>query len=444
MQHVMPQFMSKVKLYQDSVPLFSRYQVESQIESAFQREVRLPSGGAIVIDHTEALISIDINSSRATKGGDIEETALTTNLEAVDEVARQLRLRDLGGLIVIDFIDMLSHRNQREVENRVKEALKADRARVQVGRISRFGLLEMSRQRLRPSLGESSHIVCPRCKGQGTVRSVESMALAILRLIEEEALKDKTSRVVAQVPVSVAAFLVNEKRQALQAIESRQEISVTVIPNPHLETPAYQVQRIRDEDRQEAAPPSYEQITLPEPTLPTYAEQPEPMEEPAVKGIVPPPPAPKPVVAQPGLLKRILRGLLGGGEPEVPKKAAEKTAMPPRGRNKPGMKPNPRRPQPQNRKPGGKPAPGEPPRQPPAESKPAAPAPAPQPPAEAGEAESAANPARRNRRNRRKPARRETPPGDAQATQAVTENRNEAETPASPPPAPVETVKQGE
>jgi len=197
MRQVMPQHVEKVKLYKDKVPLFSRFQIESQIETAFQREVKLPSGGAIVFDHTEALVAIDINSARATKGVDIEETALNTNLEAVEEVARQLRLRDVGGLVVIDFIDMLSHRNQREVEGRLKESLKMDRARVQVGRISRFGLLEMSRQRLRPSLGESSQVVCPRCSGQGTIRSVESLSLAILRLIEEEAMKENTSRIIA-------------------------------------------------------------------------------------------------------------------------------------------------------------------------------------------------------------------------------------------------------
>jgi len=250
-QQVMPHNLHKVKLYQDPVPLFSRYRVESQIESAFQREVRLPSGGSIVIDHTEALVSIDINSARATKGGDIEETALNTNLEAAEEIARQLRLRDLGGLVVIDFIDMNSSRNQREVEARLKESLKMDRARVQVGRISRFGLLEMSRQRLRPSLGESSQVVCPQCRGQGTIRSVESLSLSILRIIEEEAMKEKTGRVIAQLPVEVATFLLNEKRQIISGIEERLGIIVTLIPNEQLVTPHYEVTRLRiDEARQ--------------------------------------------------------------------------------------------------------------------------------------------------------------------------------------------------
>ena len=248
-EQVMPHNLQKLKFYDDRVPLFSRYQIESQIESAFQREVRLPSGGVIVIDHTEALISIDINSARATKGADIEETALKTNLEAADEIARQLRLRDLGGLIVIDFIDMGPNRNQREVENRVRDAVKQDRARVQLGRISRFGLLEMSRQRLRSSLGEAALEVCSRCSGQGTVRSVESLALSVLRIIEEEAMKDKTGKVVAQLPVDVATFLLNEKRGILETIETRNGIGIILIPNRTLETPHYELQRVRtDED----------------------------------------------------------------------------------------------------------------------------------------------------------------------------------------------------
>ncbi|WP_413493242.1 ribonuclease E [Morganella psychrotolerans] len=240
-------FVSKIKLYQGEVPLFSHYQIESQIESAFQREVRLPSGGAIVIDTTEALTAIDINSSRSTRGGDIEETAFNTNLEAADEIARQLRLRDLGGLIVIDFIDMTPVRNQREVENRMREAVRQDRARIQIGRISRFGLLEMSRQRLSPSLGESSHHVCPRCSGTGTVRDNESLALSILRLIEEEALKENTHQVHAIVPVPVASYLLNEKRQAVSAIETRQAgVSVIIVPNNHMETPHFSVVRVRN------------------------------------------------------------------------------------------------------------------------------------------------------------------------------------------------------
>lgn len=244
---VMHDFSSKIKFYQDETPLFSRYQIESQIETAFDREVKLPSGGSIVIDPTEALTSIDINSSRATRGADIEETALQTNLEAAEEIARQLRLRDIGGLVVIDFIDMGPARNQREVENRMREALEADRARVQIGRISRFGLLELSRQRLRPSLGETSSIVCPRCDGQGHIRDVKSLALSILRLIEEEVMKERTGEIHAQVPVLVATYLLNEKRQDLLDIERRYKIRTLIIPNQNLETPHFEVQRIRDD-----------------------------------------------------------------------------------------------------------------------------------------------------------------------------------------------------
>jgi ribonuclease E len=289
MQQIMPQHVNKVKLYQDKVPLFTRYQIESKIESAFQREVKLPSGGAIVLDHTEALLSIDINSARATKGVDIEETALNTNLEAVDEIARQLRLRDVGGLVVIDFIDMLSHKNQREVENRLKEGLKMDRARVQVGRISRFGLLEMSRQRLRPSLGESSQIACPRCNGQGSIRSIESLSLSILRLMEEEAMKDKTGKIIAQVPVDVATYLLNEKRQATLEIEDRQRINIVLIPNPNMETPRYEVQRVRQDDKLDSGNASYQLVTKPEVSVVESYRTPvklESAEEPVVKGVV--------------------------------------------------------------------------------------------------------------------------------------------------------------
>jgi ribonuclease E len=260
---VMPQYASKIKLYEDSVPLFNRFQIESQIETAFQREVKLPSGGSIVIDPTEALVSIDINSARATKGSDIEETALQTNLEAAEEIARQLRLRDIGGLIVIDFIDMTPAKNQRAVEEKVRESLEADRARVQVGRISRFGLLEMSRQRLRPSLGESSGIVCPRCNGQGIIRDVESLSLAILRLIEEEALKDRTAEVRAQVPIPVAAFLLNEKRNSITKTELRTRARIVIIPNDHLETPHFEVQRIRDDSPEaQSSQSSYEMAAV--------------------------------------------------------------------------------------------------------------------------------------------------------------------------------------
>lgn len=250
-ERVMPGSLRKLRLYEDAIPLFNRFQIESQIESAFDRQVQLPSGGALVIDHTEALISIDVNSARATKGTDIEETALNTNLEAADEVARQLRIRDLGGLIVIDFIDMAASKHQREVENRLRKALEVDRARVQVGRISRFGLLEMSRQRIRSSLGESSYITCPRCKGNGQIRSVESLSLSILRLLEEEAMKDRTGMVLAQVPVEVGTFLLNDKRDNLADIEERHDIDLTIIPNTQLLTPHFEVRRIREDQRLE-------------------------------------------------------------------------------------------------------------------------------------------------------------------------------------------------
>ena len=243
---VRPDFINRVKLYQGEVPLFSHYQIESQIESAFQREVRLPSGGSIVIDVTEALTAIDINSARSTRGGDIEETALNTNLEAADEIARQLRLRDLGGLVVIDFIDMTPVRHQREVENRIRDAVRQDRARIQISRISRFGLLEMSRQRLSPSLGESSHHICPRCQGTGKVRDNESLSLSILRLIEEEALKENTKKVHTIVPVQIASYLLNEKRKAISNIEKRHNVDVIVAPNEAMETPHFSVFRLRD------------------------------------------------------------------------------------------------------------------------------------------------------------------------------------------------------
>ncbi|WP_033018205.1 ribonuclease E, partial [Pseudoalteromonas sp. BSi20652] len=289
-----PDFMSRVKLYQGDTPLFTHYQIESQIESAFQREVRLPSGGSIVIDPTEALTSIDINSSKATKGGDIEETALNTNLEAADEIARQLRLRDLGGLIVIDFIDMTPPRHQREVENRLKDAVRPDRARVQIGKISRFGLLEMSRQRLRPSLGEASQGPCPRCSGQGTIRSNESIALSILRLIEEEAIKDNTTQVNAQVPVAVAAYLLNEQRRSVQRMEKQHSCDIVIIPNQHMETPHYEVMRLRKDETLETV--SYEQVIAPEPEAYEMSKSPvaQVREEPMLKGVVmPSTPAPQ-------------------------------------------------------------------------------------------------------------------------------------------------------
>ena len=265
MAHVMPANVARVKRYQDDVPLFSRFQIEHQIESAYSRQVTLPSGGAIVIDHTEALVSVDVNSGRATRGADIEETAFKTNLEAADETARQLRLRDLGGLIVIDFIDMESTRNQREVENRLRDALHFDRARVQTGKISRFGLLELSRQRLRPALAEMSYIPCPRCSGTGHIRSTESSALHILRILEEEAMKENTGALHCQVPVDVATFLLNEKRIDIAKIEMRHKVNLVLIPNINLETPAHHIVRLRHDqlNLEEAALPSYKMADVP-------------------------------------------------------------------------------------------------------------------------------------------------------------------------------------
>ncbi|MCK9505718.1 MAG: ribonuclease E [Porticoccaceae bacterium] len=293
-QQVMPSFNSRVKLYQDPIPLFNRYQVENQIETAFMREVKLPSGGSIVIDITEALVSIDINSSRATKGGDIEETATQTNLEAADEIARQLRLRDVGGLIVIDFIDMTNAKNQRDVENRMKDALELDRARVQVGRISRFGLLEMSRQRLRPSLEETTFKICPRCDGQGTIRGTRSLALSILRLLEEEAQKEFSTEIRAITPVSVATYLLNEKRSEIAEIEQRNKLKILVLPNTHMETPQYEVQRFRAQDEM-VSMTSYKlaEELAPEATVALMAPEAMPIiPQPAVQHLAPSSPAP--------------------------------------------------------------------------------------------------------------------------------------------------------
>lgn len=293
MQQVMPNALRKLKLYKDDTPLFTRYQIETQIESAFDRQVRLPSGGSIVIDQTEALTAIDVNSSKATKGSDIEETAFNTNCEAAVEVARQARIRDAGGLIVIDFIDMDSPRHQREVEDRLKEALKLDRARVQIGRISRFGLLEMSRQRLRPSLGEATQIVCPRCEGHGHIRSVESLSLSTLRLIEEHAMKDNTGQVLVQAPASVVNFLLNEKRASVVEIELRHKVHVMIVADEKLQTPHIEIQRIREADMGEHSKPSYEMLTAVETSaLPKMGQALGSGEQPAVSGIVPGSPAP--------------------------------------------------------------------------------------------------------------------------------------------------------
>ena len=299
MAHVMPDMVARVKRYKDDVPLFSRFQIEHQIETAHSRTVPLPSGGAIVIDHTEALVAIDVNSARATKGSDIEETATRTNLEAADEAARQLRLRDLGGLIVIDFIDMEESKNQKAVESRLKDALHYDRARVQMGKISRFGLMELSRQRLRPALSEGSHVTCPRCNGVGVIRDTESSALHILRILQEEAMKENTAAIHAQVPVDVATFLLNEKRTDIAKLEARLRVSVVLIPNKHLETPHYKVERLRhDDERLDQAKLSFERSESPD-TETAYSagrggngEHGKPRQEAVVRGIVPESPAP--------------------------------------------------------------------------------------------------------------------------------------------------------
>ncbi|OIQ24734.1 ribonuclease E [uncultured Vibrio sp.] len=361
---IRPDFVSRVKKYDGEVPLFSHYQIESQIESAFQREVRLPSGGSIVIDPTEALTSIDINSARATKGGDIEETALNTNLEAADEIARQLRLRDLGGLVVIDFIDMTPVRHQREVENRLRDAVRLDRARVQIGRISRFGLLEMSRQRLSPSLAEASHHICPRCTGTGVVRDNESLALSVLRLIEEEALKDNTAQVLAVVPVPIASYLLNEKRRSVNHIEKNQEVKITVVPNSDMETPHFEVIRVREGEEFDLLsyllPKKLDALKEAESKEPAEQEvKLRKIEEPALKGFTSPAqtaatPAPAPKAAEapkveakaektePGLISRMLKALSDffSGSPEEAKEevkeekpAEQRNTRPRRNRN---------------------------------------------------------------------------------------------------------------
>ncbi|MDF0605361.1 Rne/Rng family ribonuclease [Neisseriaceae bacterium TC5R-5] len=325
MAHVMPHMLSRVKAYKDHVPLFSRFQIEHQIETAFSRSVQLPSGGAIVIDHTEALVSIDVNSARATKGADIEDTAVRTNLEAAEEIARQLRLRDLGGLVVIDFIDMENTKNQRDVENKLRDVLKYDRARVQMGKLSRFGLLELSRQRLQPSLGETSHQPCPRCHGIGFIRGIESSALHILRIIQEEAMKENTGAVHAQVPVDVATFLLNEKRAEIHSVEERLDVDVVLIPNIHLETPHYKIVRVRHDDLAEAGEaPSYLRVEVQEEDVTTNFGQEKPkLERPeaAVKDFTPqraPDAKVVPAAVEAGLLERVVAWVKGlFAEPEV-------------------------------------------------------------------------------------------------------------------------------
>jgi ribonuclease E len=375
MSHVMPGNVARVKRYRDDVPLFSRFQIEHQIESAYSRQVTLPSGGAIVIDHTEALVSVDVNSGRATKGADIEETAFKTNLEAADETARQLRLRDLGGLIVIDFIDMESARNQREVENRLRDALHHDRARVQTGKISRFGLLELSRQRLRPTLAETSYIPCPRCNGTGHIRSTESSALHILRILEEEAMKENTGALHCQVPVDVATFLLNEKRPDIAKIEMRHKVNLVLIPNIHLETPQHTIVRLRHDqlNLEDLALPSYKMVEGPTEdayTPPSAQTDDKPArQEAAVKGITSGMPAPivepKPAAAaapvaqsapEPGIISKIMSWFSAPKKAEAePTPVAAKGERPRRetrgegrgdsrrgGRNRPGRDATPR------------------------------------------------------------------------------------------------------
>lgn len=337
MQRFMPAGLRKLKFYEDSVPLFTRFQIENQIESAHSHKVNLPSGGSIVIDPTEALVSIDINSARATRGGDIETTATNTNLEAADEIARQLRLRDLGGLIVIDFIDMESQKNQRAVEDRLRDAVKQDRARIQIGRISRFGLLELSRQRLRPSIGESASINCPRCSGMGSIRSVDSLALALLRLIGEEARKDRTVKVIAQLPVEVATYLMNEKREWLNNIEHKSAVQVVMVPNKYMETPAYEIRRVRDDEAglPENSAISHQIPVAPQPSADEIARREEraaaaqpavvtsavptvpPPPTIATETTIAPPPKPEPV-EQVGIFVKMWRYFFGTGTPPAP------------------------------------------------------------------------------------------------------------------------------
>ncbi len=340
MGHVMPQNVNRVKLYKDDVPLFSRFQIEHQIETAYSRQVALPSGGSVVIDHTEAMVAVDVNSARSTKGSDIEETALRTNLEAADEIARQLRLRDLGGLVVIDFIDMEVAKNQREVELRLRDALRYDRARVQTGKISRFGLLELSRQRLQTSLGETSHIACPRCSGTGHIRSIESTALHILRILQEEAMKENTAAIHVQVPVDVATYLLNEKRNEIHAVEQRMKINCLLIPNIHLQTPNYTITRLRHDElnQNDITTPSYtlSEIPLDQAEVQLPSQKPETVRiQAAVQGVTPSQPAPAQQVPAaptgPSLFKRLVGWLTGDSETETVKKEEKSKSRSDRG-----------------------------------------------------------------------------------------------------------------
>ena len=339
MNHVMPETANRVKRYRDDAALFSRFQIEHQIETAFSRTVNLPAGGAIVIDHTEALVSVDVNSARATRGGDIEETATRTNLEAADEIARQMRLRDLGGLIVVDFIDMEESKNRREVEQRLRDAMRQDRARVQFSSISKFGLLELSRQRLRPALSEGNHITCPRCNGTGHIRDTESSALQILRIIQEESMKDNTAAVHVQVPVEVVSFLLNEKRTEITKIELKQRCTVLLVPNKHLETPNYKLERLRHDDpRLENLQASYTMIEEPADEVAisrrkTAEERGKPKQEPVIKGVLPdlpaPVAAPKPVpVAAPIAAPVVAAAVPAAARPAPTAWVAEAAAAP--------------------------------------------------------------------------------------------------------------------
>jgi len=347
-QRVRPDFIDRVKLFAEPFPLFHRYEVEQQIESAYQRTVQLPSGGSIVIDHTEALVAIDINSARATKGADIEETALNTNREAANEIARQLRLRDIGGLIVIDFIDMSAMRNQREIENHLRLALKVDRARVQIGRISRFGMLEMSRQRLRPSLRDAIKVACPRCNGQGHIRSVESLVLSTIRIIGEHAIKMQAGQIQVQLPLDVATYLLNEKRQALNDIEQQHSVKISIIPNQHLESPHYRIRRLNETKSAGVQhKPSYNVVEPPEQKVEFKPTTQKARQQPAVKHIIPT----KPSLAAgtketaSGLLNRLWSTMFGTGEepiePSYPSQAKPQTRhhprYPSRGRHRPSQ-----------------------------------------------------------------------------------------------------------
>jgi len=329
MQQIMPQYLSRVKLYEDTVPLFTRYQIESQIETAYGREVPLPSGGSIVVDPTEALTSIDINSARATKGSDFETTALNINLEAADEIARQLRIRDMGGLFVIDFIDMGPSKNQRMVEARIKEAMKHDRARIQFSRISRFGLLEMSRQRIHSSLTESSLPVCPRCHGQGTIRSVESLSLSIIRILEEEAMKEHTARVIVQLPIDCATFVLNEKRTEVEQIEKTHNVSLVIVPNKHLETPHYEIERVRTKEVNTDNVPSHERVPHEEiREIQPYQREAQVQQEAVVQNVMPgtPQPSAQEKPSSDGFFKRIFNKILPSTPKEEVKKEEEKPA----------------------------------------------------------------------------------------------------------------------